>query len=72
MGLSCLTNYLNDSESKTNFYWVNKIPIQLLSISMDVSMDEAPRKSNDISLHYRNIQMLMIELYKIKNELALH
>ena len=28
------------------------------------------RKSNDISCHHRNIQMLMIELYKIKNELA--
>ena len=27
-------------------------------------------KSNDISCHHRNIQMLMIELYKIKNELA--
>ena len=27
------------------------------------------RKSNDISCHYRNIQMLMTELYKIKNEL---
>ena len=29
------------------------------------------RKSNDISCHHKNIQMLMIELYKIKNELAL-
>ena len=28
------------------------------------------RKNNDISCHHRNIQMLMIELYKIKNELA--
>ena len=28
------------------------------------------RKSNDIPCHCRNIQMLMIELYKIKNELA--
>ena len=28
------------------------------------------RKSNDISCHDRNIQMLMIELYRIKNELA--
>ena len=27
-------------------------------------------KSNDVSCHHRNIQMLMIELYKIKNELA--
>ena len=27
-------------------------------------------KSNDISCHHRNIQMLMIELYKIKNEVA--
>ena len=26
-------------------------------------------KSNDVSGHHRNIQMLMIELYKIKNEL---
>ena len=26
------------------------------------------RKSNDISCHDRNIQMLMIELYRIKNE----
>ena len=29
------------------------------------------RKSNDVSCNHRNIQMLMIELYKIKNELAL-
>ena len=28
------------------------------------------RKSNDISCHHRNIQMLMIELYEIKNQLA--
>ena len=28
------------------------------------------RKSNDISCHHSNIQMLMIELYKIKNKLA--
>ena len=28
------------------------------------------RKSNDISCHHRNIQILMIELYKIKNQLA--
>ena len=28
------------------------------------------RKSNDISCHHRNIQMLMTELYKIKDELA--
>ena len=28
------------------------------------------RKSNDISCHHRNISMLMIDLYKIKNELA--
>ena len=28
------------------------------------------RKRNDISCHYSNIQILMIELYKIKNELA--
>ena len=28
------------------------------------------RKSSDISCHHRNIQMLMIQLYKIKNELA--
>ena len=28
------------------------------------------RKSNDKSCYHRNIQMLMIELYKIKNELA--
>ena len=27
-------------------------------------------KNNDISCHLTNIQMLMIELYKIKNELA--
>ena len=27
-------------------------------------------KSNDIPSHHRNIQMLMIELYKIKNEVA--
>ena len=27
-------------------------------------------KSNNVSCHHRNIQMLMIELYKIKNELA--
>ena len=27
-------------------------------------------KSNDVSSHHRNIQMLMIEHYKIKNELA--
>ena len=29
-----------------------------------------PRKSNDISCHHRNIQIFMIELYKMKNELA--
>ena len=28
------------------------------------------RKNNDISYYYRNIHLLMIELYKIKNELA--
>ena len=28
------------------------------------------RKSNDVSCHHRNIQMLIIELFKIKNELA--
>ena len=28
------------------------------------------RKSNNISRHHRNIQMLMTELYKIKNKLA--
>ena len=28
------------------------------------------RKSNDISCHHRNIQMFMIEIYKVKNELA--
>ena len=28
------------------------------------------RKGNDVSCHHRNIQMLIIELYKIKNELA--
>ena len=28
------------------------------------------RKSSDISCHHRNIPMLMIELYKFKNELA--
>ena len=28
------------------------------------------RKNNDVSCHHRNIQMFMIELYKIKNELA--
>ena len=28
------------------------------------------RKSNDVSSHHRNIQTLVIELYKIKNELA--
>ena len=28
------------------------------------------RKSNDVSYHHRNIPILMIELYKIKNELA--
>ena len=28
------------------------------------------RKNNDVSCHHRNIQVLMIELYKIKNELA--
>ena len=27
-------------------------------------------KRNDVSCHHRNIQMVMIELYKIKNELA--
>ena len=27
-------------------------------------------KSSGLSCHHRNIQMLMIELYKIKNELA--
>ena len=28
------------------------------------------RRSNDVSYHHRNIQMLMVEFYKIKNELA--
>ena len=31
---------------------------------------ELLRKSIDMSCHHRNIQMLMIELYKMKNELA--
>ena len=32
--------------------------------------DALLRKNNNISCHHRNIQMLMNELYKIKNELA--
>ena len=34
------------------------------------TFEELLRKSNKISYHHRNIQMLMAELYKIKNELA--
>ena len=41
-----------------------------LLLNVHVSDSEAPLcKSNDISCH-RNIQMLMMKLYKIKNELA--
>ena len=52
---------------------INKLHERALSLVFNdhVSDFEAlVRKSNDISCHHRNIQMLMTELYKIKNELT--
>ena len=79
--LSRLTNYLNDSEKKQLIF--NAIIKSQFSYcpllwmfcfrqtnNMINKLHETALKSNDISCHHRNIQMLMIELYKIKNELA--
>ena len=51
----------------------NKLHERALRLVLDdhVSDFEALlRRSNDVSYHHRNIQMLMVEFYKIKNELA--
>ena len=52
---------------------INKLHERALRLVLNdrVSDFEAlPRKSSDISCHHRNIQMLMIERYKIKNKLS--
>ena len=52
---------------------INKLDERALRLALNdhVSDFEAiHRKSNDVSCHHGSIQMLMIELYKIKNELA--
>ena len=52
---------------------INKLHGKTLRLVLNshVSDSEAPlSKNNDISCHHRNIQMLMTELYKIKNKLA--
>ena len=52
---------------------INKLHETALRIALNnhISDFEALlHKSNDISSHQKNIQMLMTELYKIKNELA--
>ena len=52
---------------------INKLHERALRLVLNdhVSDFEAVlRKSNDVSCHHKNIQMLMIELCKIKNELA--
>ena len=54
---------------------INKLLEKTLKIVLndhisDSSFGALLHKSNDISWHYRNIQMLTIELYKFKKELA--
>ena len=52
---------------------INKLherALRLLLKDYVSDFETLPRKSNDISCCHRNIQMLMIELYKFTNELA--
>ena len=52
---------------------INKFNERALTIVLKDHISEfetLQQKSNDISSHCRNIQTLMIQVYKIKNELA--
>ena len=67
----CLLVWMFCSRQTNNM--INKLHERVLRLVLNdhVSDFEALlRKSNDISCHHRNIQMLMIELYRIKNEPA--
>ena len=52
---------------------INKLHERALRLALNDHVSDLEallRISNDVSCHHRNIQMLMTELYKIKNELA--
>ena len=94
--LSCLINYLYDSEKKMIFnaliksqfsycplVWmfcsrqtnnmINKIHERSLGIVLTDHFSDCETmllNMNDITTHHRNIQILMIELFKIKDDLS--
>ena len=49
---------------------IHKRALQIIHNDLDSTFDDLIMLSGDLTIHHKNIQKLMIEVYKIKNDIA--